>query len=55
MWKISQKYTCHCGFQNNFLDHRRLSEQILDLQAAIGKPEQASLKRVTGRTFTVRK
>ncbi len=43
------------GIRNNFLDHRRLSEQILDLQAAIGKPEQASLKRVTGRTFTVRK
>jgi hypothetical protein len=37
----------HCtfmaGFQNNFEDHMRLSEQLLVSQAAIGKPEQARL------------
>ncbi len=30
------------GFRNNFQNHRRLSEQLLESQAAIGKPEQAS-------------
>jgi hypothetical protein len=30
------------GFRDNFQDHRRLSEQIFERQAAIGKPEQAS-------------
>jgi hypothetical protein len=29
------------GFLNNFQDHRRLTEQLLESQAAIGKPEQA--------------
>jgi hypothetical protein len=33
------------GFQNNFEDHRRLAEQLLESQAAIRKPEQASWKR----------
>jgi hypothetical protein len=29
-------------FQNNFQNHRRLSEQLLESQAALGKPEHAS-------------
>ncbi len=35
---------------NNFQEHRRLSEQLLETQAAIRKPE---LKRVTGRIFII--
>jgi hypothetical protein len=37
------------GPWNNFYDQRRLSEQLLESQAAIGKPEQApsSMRRVT--------
>jgi hypothetical protein len=34
---------------------RRRSEQLLESQAAFGKPEQASLKRVTRRVFTISK
>jgi hypothetical protein len=34
------------GFQNNFQDHRRLSQQLLESQAAIGTPEQASWRKV---------
>jgi hypothetical protein len=29
------------GFQNNFQNHRRITEQLLETQAAIRKPEQA--------------
>jgi hypothetical protein len=29
------------GFRNNFQDHRRVTEQLLETQAAIRKPEQA--------------
>ncbi len=32
----------HCrGFRNNFQDHRRVTEQLLKMQAAIRKPIQA--------------
>jgi hypothetical protein len=35
----------HCtfiaGFRNNFQDHSRVTEQLLETQAAIRKPEQA--------------
>jgi len=34
------------GFQNNRQDHRRLSEQLLYSQAAMGKPERIPLKVV---------
>ncbi len=30
------------GFQNSFKDHKRLSEWLLESQAATEKPEQAS-------------
>ncbi len=40
------------GFRNNFQNHRRLSEQLLESQAAFGKPEQATY-RITGRIFTI--
>ncbi len=33
--------TFMAGFRNNFQEHRRISEQLLELQAALGKPEQA--------------
>jgi hypothetical protein len=29
------------GFRNNFQDHRRVTEQLLETQAAIRKPEPA--------------
>jgi hypothetical protein len=29
------------GFWNNFQNHRQLSEHILELRAALGKPEKA--------------
>jgi hypothetical protein len=29
------------GFRNNFQGHRRVTEQLLETQAAIRKPEQA--------------
>jgi hypothetical protein len=34
--------TFMASFRNNFQDQRRLSEQLLESQAAIGKPEEAS-------------
>jgi hypothetical protein len=34
------------GFQNNFQDHRRLSEQLSESQAAIRKLEQAPSRRL---------
>jgi hypothetical protein len=37
------------GFQNNFQDHRRVTEQLLETQAAI----ESSLKSVTRRNFTI--
>jgi hypothetical protein len=33
--------TFMAGFRNSFQSHRRLSEQLLESQAAIRKPEQA--------------
>ncbi len=32
--------TFKASFRNNFQDHRQLSEQLLETQTAIGKPEQ---------------
>ncbi len=39
------------NFRNNFQDHRRLSEQLQDSQAAIGKPEQASCHNYSSTRF----
>jgi hypothetical protein len=33
--------TCIAGFRNNFQDHMRVMEQLLETLAAIRKPEQA--------------
>jgi hypothetical protein len=41
------------GFWNNFQDHRQLSKQLLESQAAIGKPETSFLESVTGRISTI--
>jgi hypothetical protein len=35
------QFTFMAGFMNNFQESRRISEQLLELQAALGKPEQA--------------
>ncbi len=36
----------HAGFRNNIQDHGRSSKQLLESQAAIRKPEQASCRGV---------
>jgi hypothetical protein len=41
------------GFRNNFQDHRRLSEQLLESQAAIGKPEQDAWRGLQGFGVTM--
>jgi hypothetical protein len=39
------------GTWNNFQNQGRLSEQLLESQATIGKPEQASWGLLTGKMF----
>ncbi len=39
---IGRFFTVIAGFRNNFQDHRQGSEQLLETQAAIRKPEQIS-------------
>jgi hypothetical protein len=41
-WSIFSSVLVMAGFRNSFQDHRPLSEQLLESQAAIGKPEQTS-------------
>ncbi len=43
------------GFRNNFHDHRRLLEQLLESQVSVGKLEQAPWRGLLEEFFTISK
>jgi hypothetical protein len=50
MWKLPEKYASHSNLQNNFLDHRLLSEQLFARRGYM-RAGTSSLKGVCGRLF----